>query len=471
MAKIYQSPRLALFTGTTLLTALAASAQAQAPASPVLAASAGFTKPAWLTDLSFGFKESYDDNLLQVSGLGMKEQSSWFSTISPKIGFNFAPLLGDQKTFQTLSLVYAPDFTYYHEAPTENYIAHKLNTTIKGKTGSFSFSLDNGFLYNDGSKLAEIYAANQLGGAAANQLDKYRNNYAHAPARERRNQIQDRPTVVFQFDADRLFVRPTAAMIDYDLMTDEHNTSAAPWKGYQNYASRYDVNGGADLGFKATKDLSLLVGYRYGHQYQQQWAAAIDSDGHHSDNDYQRVLFGIEGKPWTWLAVKLAGGPDFRNYNALAPVSDRHLVTYYGEGSMTATLTPSQSLTFNYKAWQWVSSSGKAPEFDSSYGLNYHWNATKQLGLDLGGKIQEADFTCGNDFAGSAPSLRDDAMYSITAGASYAFTPHFSVSVNYAYDLGRNLLDSYVSAPSVASSAPYREFDHQTISLAALYKF
>src|ERR1700678_1427089 len=28
----------------------------------------GWTKPSWLSDLSFGFKESYDDNILRVSG-------------------------------------------------------------------------------------------------------------------------------------------------------------------------------------------------------------------------------------------------------------------------------------------------------------------------------------------------------------------------------------------------------------------
>src|ERR1035437_1165218 len=31
-----------------------------------------------------------------------------------------------------------------------------------------------------------------------------------------------------------------------------------------------------------------------------------------SPNDYQRVLFGLEGSPWRWLDVKFQGGPDFR---------------------------------------------------------------------------------------------------------------------------------------------------------------
>jgi hypothetical protein len=63
-----------------------------------------------VTDLALGARESYDDNVLLVSGNGMAPKSSWVTTVSPKVGFNFAPLVGDQKTLQTLSLSYAPDF-------------------------------------------------------------------------------------------------------------------------------------------------------------------------------------------------------------------------------------------------------------------------------------------------------------------------------------------------------------------------
>ena len=64
-------------------------------------------------------------------------------------------------------------------------------------------------------------------------------------------------------------------------------------------------------------------------------------------------------------------------------------------------------MTFNYKQWQWVSSTGRTPYLDSAYALTYHWNATRQLGLDLGGKVLETDYTEGNDYLGSTqPSLR-----------------------------------------------------------------
>jgi opacity protein-like surface antigen len=256
-------------------------------------------------------------------------------------------------------------------------------------------------------------------------------------------------------------------LLDYNLMTDWHNTKNSPWVGYQDYVDRYDVNGGVDLGYKLAPVLAATLGYRYGSQYQQQFPTAITSDNHYSSSDYQRVLLGLEGRPWSWLNVKLDGGPDFRSYNSLAPVNDHHPIKYYGEAVLTATITPSQSVTFNYKQWQWVSSTGKVPYLDSAYALTYHWKATKQLGLDLGGKVLEADYTEGTDNSGTAPSLRDDMEYEISAGASYDFTPHLSANLAYTYDVGANALNNLP-----ASLGPeYRNFEHQVVSLGIQYKF
>ena len=424
-------------------------------------------KPAWLTELSLGIKEAYDDNVLEVSGNGLKPQASWISSVSPKIGFNFAPLLGDQKTLQTLSLSYTPDFVCFHEATAESYNAHRVGTVIKVETGPVLFKLDNAFLYNDGNTASPLYALNQFSGASANQNDKFRNFFAQGTTRERRDQIQDRTAVSLQYKWDKIFIRPTASLLYYDLNTDWQNSTFAPYKGYQNWPDRYDVNGGADLGYFLAPKLAATVGYRYGHQYQQQLPAVIDADYHFSSSDYQRILLGLEGSPWKWLNVKLAGGPDFRSYNSLAPVNDFHPIKYYGEAVMIATLTTNQTLTFNYKQWQWVSATGKVPYFDSLFALTYHWNATKQLGLDLGGRIQEADFTSGNETTGSASSLRDDRQYTLSAGLSYALTANFYVNLNYAYDLGKNVLPNLP-----ANLEPdYREFSHNLVSLGLGYRF
>ena len=440
-----------LYSGLSLLGVGGLLSSLNSPAAPAANVfTSDWQKPAWLTDLSFTAKESYDDNILLVADQtpGMSAQGSWITTISPKVGFNFAPVLGSQKALQTLSLVYSPDFNFFHNAPSESFNAHKLGDSIKGQAGDFSFAVDNSFLFDDGSSTAPTYAGD----------DKNRSNYATTAARERRKQIQDRANVNLQYDVGKFFVRPTAALTFYDLMTDWKNTA-----GYQNYADRADVNGGADVGYRLTSDLALTVGYRYGHQYQQALTPGIGAT-YQSSSDYQRVLLGLEGKPWNWLTVKLLGGPDFRDYNATAPVNDYHPTTYYGEASLTAALTSRQSLTFNYKQWRWVSSTGKVPFMDSTFALNYHWNVTSQLGLDAGGKFLDSNYTCGSAVKSGNSSLRNDAQYTASAGVSYAFTKNLSASLAYAYDFGRNLQDD-------ASFAAYRQFDHQTVSLGATWKF
>jgi long-subunit fatty acid transport protein len=171
--------------------------------------------------------------------------------------------------------------------------------------------------------------------------------------------------------------------------------------------------------------------------------------------------------------MKLDGGPEFRDYNSAAPMNDDHPVNYYGEASLAAAITSSQTFSFNYKHWQWVSSTGKLPYADNSYALAYHWNATKQLGLDLGAKYAYADYNCGSaSLTGGTPttaaqSQRDDAMYSLSAGVSYAFNSHLNASVGYGYDLGRNQQDNLPAS----GYANYRDFDHQLVSLGLQYKF
>jgi hypothetical protein len=417
-------------------------------------------KPAWLTEASLGLKEGFDDNVFASgveakylppsytppagSAVALKDRSSWVTTVSPKVAVSFVPLLGDQKTFQTLSLAYAPDFAVYRDLPSESYDAHRIVTAIKGRAGAFSFAADNTFAFINGSSMGVYYPGALL------------NVYAYSPVRERREQMQDRTSVVFQYDWRKWFVRPVAALTYYDLMTEHLNVP-----GYQNYVDRYDVNGGADVGYKISPQLALTLGYRYGHQYQQQF----DFSAYNASGDYQRVLLGIEGKPWKWLDVKIQFGPDFRDYpddtaTTITPVNDHHPVKYYGEAVLAATITDADTLTFKYKQWQWVASTGKVPYLDSSFDLGYHHQFSDALGFDLDGKILSADYSTGNLTA----CRRNDWEYVVTTGLVYAINRHFSVNLAYTLDLGRNAMDGIVDEST-------REFSQNIVSLGALVKF
>jgi hypothetical protein len=450
-----------------------ASTNAPPPASPA------FQRPAWLTDLSVGVKESYDDNVFE-SGLSrslapsfpaapaagsvwaVKGVDSFITTVSPKVGVDFAPLLGDQKVFQALTLGYAPDFVTYHNAPSESYDAHRLAANVKGQSGDVSFNLNEGLNYINGSKYGPTYPGDLLSA------------FATAADRERREQIQERANFSLQYDQDKWFVRPNASLLYYDLRTAQYFSP-----GYQNYPNRYDANGGLDFGYKIQSQLALTLGYRYGHQDQAEYnfgpafAKAYPIATAHSPNDYQRVLFGAEGKPLDWLSVTFQIGPDFRSFDSSAPLDDKNPVTYYGEGTIAATVSPKDTITFKYRQWEWVSSTGLVPYFDSTFDLSYTRKVTDALSLSLGGRALGANYNPNNVYEQSPTVLgdrvvRNDWQYTALVGLRYAFNANFSANLAYSYDFGVN---EQGGLPGGAAGYQPRSFDHQLVSLGATFKF
>jgi hypothetical protein len=431
--------------------AVAGSASSLAPASS--------WKPAWFTDAGLTVKESYDDNVF-MSGVSqgsvpvgtttLKDQSSYITTVSPKAGFNVASSLDAGSNLELLAFTYAPDFVMYHSLPSENYDAHRLILAVKGKDGEFSYKVDSTVVYVDASRVAPAYPGNLF------------NAWATINAFQRREQLNDRSALTLQYDMDRWFIRPGATVAYYGMMTEikDPGLSTTP-SGYQNYCTRYDVNGGADIGYMFSRDMAATAGYRYGSQGQEQYSFAPYS----SPSDYQRLLLGVEGNPFKWLNVGVVGGPDFRAYEGdssghISPLNNLHPVTHYGEAVLTATMTPEDMLTFKFKQFQFVSCLGEKPYFDSSYALGYGRKITDRLRLDLGARLLEADYTVGNLSA----CARDDLEYIFSAGLHFAFTAHFAADFAYSAALGRNAQDYIVNSQN-------RDFNSQEVSLAFQARF
>jgi hypothetical protein len=415
-----------------------------------------FQKPAWLTELSVGVRQSYDNNVF-LSGASspylprlytlpvdsapaLKGVGSWVTTVSPRISVNVAPLLATE-SLQVLSLGYAPDFANYYEAPSEDYNAHRFPAAIKAQAGAFALALENNVAYVDGNTVAPTYP----GG--------FYSAIGIAAPRQRREQIQDRLNVTLRYDGDWWFIRPAASLLYYDMKTELMNVL-----GYQNYCDRYDVNGGADLGWKIAPKMAATLGYRYGYQGQQQFSFSPYS----SPSDYQRLLVGFEGTPWNWLEVRIVGGPDFRVYEGdtlahITPVSDKTPVKYYGDAMLAAKLSPKDTLIFKAKQFQWLSSLGKVPYYDSIYDLSYHRVLTTHLGAELGFRAWDADYNSGN-----LPACRrNDWQYTCLAGLTYTFSTHFSANLAYSLDLGRNAQADVINPQG-------REYNQNLVSLGVM---
>jgi len=444
MIKSFKNHYLLILIMTIMITGAANADENVYPSTGSGSSAFVLNKPAWATELSFAVKEGYDNNLLGVSGDGMPKRYSWVTTLSPKIGIDLAPLINNQN-IQVLSLKYEPDFSMYSQDSDENNNAHRILNTIKTNSDNASFSLDNSFIYVDGSSIAPIYKS----------PDNVRSCYAHALPRERRNQYQDRMNFKLQFNWDQFFVRPTGDLQYWDMLTDQKNIS-----GYQNWVDRYDINGGMDVGRKISSQLALFLGYRYGRQYQ----GGVINSNYSSTNDYQRAIVGVEGKPFKWLTLSAVAGPDFREYDDSAPVNDKNQVNFYGECSLKAEISKNDAITAKYKGTRWISSTGQVPTFDNGFDLGYRHKFDTSVTWNLNGGIKNADYTVGNLNTGSAPSLRNDWLYTFSTGVIYDFNAHIGVNMNIAVNLGRNEQDGI-------TNANYREFDQCVTSIGMFSKF
>jgi hypothetical protein len=409
-----------------------------------------FKKPAWLKEFSIGLTQGYDSNVYLIDdyasadGFVPGDHGSAFTAFNPRVAVSLVPLLGlreGDKSVSALDFYYDTTVTEYWDASSESNTRHKFGAKLGGKLDSgLSYGVTNEFIYVDGRDIGDRYFNGNL-----------TNAYAFGLTRECKEQFQDRLQVFARQDFGAFFVRPVASLLYYDLLTD----FAA---GYANYPDRYDVNGGLDLGYQINQDVAVFVGYRYGHQFQ--GIAPQVGIGRSFENDYQRLLFGVEGKPWKWLTLNVAGGPDFRNYDraryeragAISGGFNSPDVTYFFTGGFTIDITSKDALVFAANHFQWVSSTGNTSYFDRVTSLTYKRKITDQLTGSVGVRAWESDY--------DNPGFRDDIVYGVVTGLGYKFNDHWSASLDYIFSRGDGQLDGY----------PDREYENHTVSVGVKWK-
>ena len=422
---------LGLATPSSLFAGTATVEAAGSGETAVLRSGDSWEKPAWLSELSLGVHEGYDSNIF-VSTISPK-RASWFTTVSPKACFDLMPVFGKPDFLQTFSVGYVPDFVFYHDNSDESFCAHRLVTSLKTASAPVSVSLDNTFSYVNGSDLGPTYPD----GLSA---------FSVVVPKERREQLQDRAKLAVRCDAGSFFARPVGSLLFFDM-----KSRFLDLPGQINYEDRYDLNGGIDFGYCVAPDLAVTLGYRYGHQYQQAFPWIPES----SSNDYQRVLGGIEGKPFSWLKLEAQAGPDFRHYSATTPLEDKNPVKVYADMTATVQLDPANAFIFKYRRFQWLSCIGKVPYLDNLYDLSFRHDFSKQLQVELGVRGAEADYN---------PIARDDWDLTVCGTVRYAITPQIGVDVSYAYDRGLNAEEGIVNPNS-------REFVRHSVSFGVQTKY
>jgi len=410
-----------------------------------------FKKPTWLSEISVTVKEGYDsDVFLNNNYNNYSNKGSWFTSVTPKVELNFVPFLGLDKgddTVKTFTASYAPEFVIYHGQESEDYTAHRVGTKFNGSVDDFSYGLDNGFTYIQGRGDSLVFSAPY---SSAGEM----NAYGVAAFRERRDQFQDRLKLFVRKDIGDFFLRPVVNGLYYDMHVKQDYSPGT----YLNFPDRYDANTGLDLGYKVTKDYDIYLGYRYGHQFEGALNNSIDFSC-----DYQRVLLGMEGKPFKWLTLNLEIGPDFRNYGGAAqsdtgtigglPNSDfdgMNKTVPYIDGSATFAITSVDSLILKGKQWEWVSSTGCAAYVDRDFSVTYQRKILDELTGHVGLRYQEAKY--------DSPYFGDDIPYSVSTGFQYKLDDHWTFGADYSY--------SWCNNDVIESPRTGREYDDHLVTMS-----
>lgn len=424
--------------------------------------------PAWQlaeglnAQADFALKETYDSNVyLQdtdpgTNGVFPAKKGSWITTVSPRLVVTYKP--GPEFN---LSASYAPDLAWYHNARSEDHIAHRIGLTLGGKAGDALWEQANALTLTDGSHLGPLFARPQdvpaVGGI---------------PLRDRRDALVYRGGFKLTWPVGKFFLRPTGSAYLHDFGTEQRLAGqVAPPRFYVNYNDRQDVNGGLDLGMELAEKTFGVVGYRYGRQDQFRGpnpAGSAFTDSPY-DSAYHRILFGVEGAPAPWIKLAVLGGPEIRDFYRTSALSqpafadfDRHELLYWIDATVTLLPTKQDSIVLLNRRYEQPAFTSQSVYEDITYSVtwkhqfNEHWSAQAGFQLYIG------------DW--QAPVAREDWIYTPSVGLTYIHDAHLSVAAAYAYDWVENQVTPVPGDPKTQWAAG-REYTRHLVSLSLKYVF
>lgn len=373
----------------------------------------------------------------QAAGLNPVEagKGSWVSAITPSASFGYRVSEGFRGDVN-----YAPSFNWYHNAHSEDHITHLAKLDLGGTVEEATWSQKNVFTLIDGNSLGPTFASP---GAVP--------SIGGVPIRNRRDAFVYVGTFGWtQKLGEKWLLRPVARGYVHDFMTDQLPNPSPSQFVYENYIDRSEANGGLDVGLRAGTNTYLIVGYRYGAQHQGELLGASSP----YQNNYQRVLFGVEGSPVPWLKLNFLLGPDFRDFYADPPAGfNTDQVVLYANGSISVLPTEQDKVTYLWVQYEQPAFGCFGMYEDITHDLSWdhrfdeHWSAGTGFRLYIGDWF--------------APVQRDDWIYTARACVAYKYDKHLSAELAYSYDWS----DSKV--PDTSG----RTFTRNLVWLSVQYRF
>ncbi len=373
---------------------------AEGPSMPEPPDGASSLKPV----LSARLSGHYDDNVYLQDVGDLSKRESWVTSIRPVAGFAWKRQA--ESIDFTLKLDYEPEFRFFHQEPSEDYLRHIGVFAFDGVMGGWSTKAALTVSYTDGSTESMTWVPPgfipALGGYEI---------------RNRRRNLQTQEHFHLRYDWETWFARGVYDGRTWDFMIEQR-----PTPFYQNFVDRDDLNGGLDAGWKSRSGAELFVGYRFGHQDQ---ALNPYRPPHSYENDYQRVLLGADVRLWRWLTLKAEGGPSVHQFDPVTVrpgASDLEVLGYY-RATLEFAIAASTQLTLTGRQGLIPGSLGGIAYENIRLRAVFKQSLADRLNLLAGVQIDEFDFL--------APVARRDRLYTPSLGLEYRFTSRLSAGAFY----------------------------------------
>ncbi len=383
---------------SAVLTAVALHAQVAAPAA---------SKSPWTFNVNYSLRETVDGNvfLQDVGNNAQKSSAVTSATLGLAAGYQRTPAF-------KAAFSYAPELVRYHSFDSENYVAHRAAINFSGVSGKSAWEFTNSLLRIDGSDQGPIFDVANGGDIPA---------VGGIPLRDRREAVVLRNGLKLTQTAGKWFVRPVFTSYSHDFRTQQRPRTGA-YAGYENFVDRWEMNGGADVGYDLGRKTSFVAGYRYGHQEQGKLMGTASL----YSNSYSRVLFGLEGAPASWLRLNLLAGPDFRSFEKPAVGFNPDEQLWFVNSSLSWLPAKTDSVTLTLSRYQQPAFSSHSVYEDIVYDISWRRQHTPKLVSTAGLRAYGGDW--------QAPVNREDWIYTPSASVTYALHKRVTAEVSYSYD-------------------------------------
>ena len=373
-------------------------------------------RPTLKPTLAATVSERFDSNVMLQDRGPVQHIESFVTSVQPVLGASL-PFSGAWPG--SLSLQYAPDFAFFHERDEESYLRHTGLFRLEGKSPAFRATAQVRAQYTDGSTEGPIWGTPDEPGTtpalgASEVRYRRRNFYWQSPLEAR-------------YDRERWWARGVFEARLWDIMTEDR---IVPGSVYQNYVDRTDVVGGPELGLKLAPGFESGVGYRFGHQDQEQHPFA---EPYTYQNDFHRVVGVITASPLSQVKVGGEAGPSFHQFNpsSLPPDAKPDETLFYYSLNLTVQLATNTVLRGQAYQHLLPSTAGRAAfqNIRATGTLEHRWRPDLRTSFRF--DLQEYDMVRGLDTR--------DQVFTPEVRLDYTFSHRFTLGAWYAYEWADNL--------------------------------